>query len=152
MLKTFVCQVCGHFAFDEAPVDCPVCGMAIENFENDPDSLRSPVDPDNLTEFEKKHIPVITIDNECDAVSEGTCMDVHVKVGEIRHVMESEHFIDFIDVYIDKKYISRVVFTAKKMYPSVHLCLNTNSGLLSVIAHCTVHGSWRSKAKLKVKA
>ena len=27
-MKTFVCQVCGHVAFDQAPVDCPVCGAA----------------------------------------------------------------------------------------------------------------------------
>jgi superoxide reductase len=148
MLKTYICQICSHVAFDEAPVDCPVCGMAIENFEKDPDALKSPVNPDNLTELEKEHIPVITIDNACSASSGGTCMDVHVTVGEIQHVMESEHFIDFIDVYIDKKYISRVVFIAKKMYPAVHLCLNTNVGMVSVIAHCNVHGSWRNKIKI----
>ncbi len=148
MLKTFVCQICGHIAFNQAPVDCPVCGSAIENFENEPDALKNPIDPDNLTELEKKHIPVISLDSSCSATSEGTCMDVHIKVGEIQHVMESEHFIDFIDLYIDKKYISRVVFTAKKMYAAVHLCLNTNSGVLSVIAHCNVHSNWRSKVKL----
>ncbi len=148
MLKTFVCQICGHIAFNQAPVDCPVCGGSIENFENEPDALRNPINPDSLTELEKKHIPVITIDNMCNSEAEGTCMDVHVKVGRIQHVMESEHFIDFIDVYLDKKYISRVVFTTKKMYPAVHLCLNTVSGVLSVIAHCNVHGNWRSKIRL----
>ncbi len=153
MLITFVCQVCGHVAFNQAPVECPVCKVSIENFEKDLDVLKNPVDPDNLTEFEMKHIPIITIDNVCNAEKpESTCMDVHVRVSKNQHVMESEHFIDFIDVYIDKKYISRVVFTAKKMYPAVHLCLNTNSGVLSVIAHCNVHGSWRSKARLEENA
>jgi desulfoferrodoxin-like iron-binding protein len=148
-MKTYVCKTCGHISFDEAPVECPVCRVAIENFENDPDALKSPVNSDNLTELEKKHTPIITIDNACSASLGGTCMDVHVTVGEIQHVMESEHFIDFIDVYVDKRYISRVVFTAKKMYPSVHLCLNTNAGMISVIAHCNVHGNWRSKIKIK---
>jgi len=148
MLKTYVCQVCSHIAFNEAPVDCPVCKSAIENFENDPDALMQPVDPDSLSEFEQKHIPVIEIDNECSANAEGTCIDAYIKVGKIQHEMESEHFVDFIDVYIDKKYTSRVEFTAKKLYPSVHLCLNTNSGALSVIAHCNIHGNWRSRVKL----
>lgn len=148
MLKTYVCQVCSHIAFNEAPVDCPVCGSAIENFENDPDAVMHPVDRDNLSEFEQKHIPVIKIDNECSINAEGRCVDVRVSVGKIRHEMESEHFIDCIDLYLDKKFTSRVEFTAKRLYPSVHLCLNTASGVLSVIAHCNVHGNWRSKEKL----
>jgi superoxide reductase len=147
-MKTYVCKTCGYISFDNAPVACPVDGVAIENFEKDPDAIKRPVNPDNLTELEKKHIPVITIDDACGESSGGTCLDVHVTVGDIQHAMESEHFIDFIDVYIDKKYISRVVFIAKKMYPAVHLCLNTNVGVISVIAHCNVHGSWRSKIKI----
>jgi len=148
MLKTYVCQICSHIAFNQAPVDCPVCGSPIENFENDPDALMHPVDPENLSEFEKKHIPIIEIDNACSATAEGTCIDMHIQVGKIQHEMQSEHFIAFIDIYIDKKYTSRVGFTAKKLYPSVHLCFTTNSGVLSAIAHCNVHGNWRSKVKL----
>ena len=148
-LKTFVCRVCGHIAFNEAPVECPVCKSAIENFDNDPAALMAPVDSDNLSEFEKKHIPVIEIDRSCNNESENICINVQIKVGMIEHVMRTEHFIDFIDVYIDKKYFSRVVLTPKRIYPSVHLKAKVNQGVLSVIAHCNVHGYWRSKLKLE---
>jgi superoxide reductase len=148
MLKTYVCKVCGHVAFNEAPVDCPVCRMAIENFENEPDAIKKPADPDNLTELEKKHIPVIETGRACNEASSGTCTDVYIKVGEMEHVMKSEHLIEFIDVYIDMKYISRMVFTAKKLYPAAHLHVNGDAGVISAISHCNVHGNWRSKVRL----
>ncbi len=148
MLKTFVCQICLHIAFNEAPVDCPVCGSAIENFENDVDAITTPVDPANLSEFEKKHIPAIRLERACTSESGGACTDVFIKVGEIEHVIETEHFIEFIDIYINRQYFSRIVFTPKKIYPSVHLHVNADKGMFSVIAHCNIHGSWRSKIKL----
>lgn len=148
MLKTFVCQICGHIAFNEAPIECPVCGSAIENFENDPDAIKSPVDPENRSELEKKHIPSMRLVKACTSDSGGACTNVIVKVGEIEHAMETEHFIDFIDLYIDRKYFSRVVFTPKRIYPSVHLHVNAVKGMFSAIAHCNVHGSWRGKIKL----
>lgn len=150
-MKTFLCKICGHTAFNEAPVDCPVCFSAIENFENNPDAIKVPVAPDNLTEFEREHIPVIHINRECITAHRGAYTEMRVKVGRIDHVMESEHFIKFMDVYIDRKYITRIVFTPKRIYPSVHLHLIADTGVLSVISHCNVHGSWRSKINLDEK-
>jgi len=149
-MKTFVCQVCKHIAFDEAPVDCPVCGSAIENFEKDEEAVKSPADPANLTEIEKKHIPVMSI-NECGIGHDNACTSVNIKVGELEHVMESEHLIEFIDFYMNKKYFSRLTFTAKKIYPEASLHLTDTTGTLSAIAYCNVHGSWRTKIKLDEK-
>ena len=147
-MKTFVCQVCGHIAFDEAPVECPVCGMPIENFENVPDAIKIPGDPDNLTEVEKKHVPEVSISRECSSVHGEGCADVHVKVGEIQHVMETEHYIKFIDFYASKKYLARLVLTPQRIHPSVSLCLNVNTGKLTVVESCNVHGSWMTKIRL----
>lgn len=150
-MKTYVCQICGHIAFDEAPVDCPVCGMAIENFENMPDVIKNPSDLDNLSDSEKKHVPVINISSECSLNQGDECVDVHVKIGEISHVMETEHFINFIDVYINKKYITRALLTPKLQYPSAGFHLNVKGGVVSVIGHCNVHGYWRSKVNFSEK-
>ena len=147
-MKTFVCQVCGHVAFDQAPVDCPVCESAIENFENDPDAIKKPADPDNLNELEKKHLPKMQIDKACGLNHDDGCVTLRVSIGEAEHVMESEHCINFIDVYIHRKYISRVLFTAKRVRPAATLHLNIDKGTLSVIASCNVHGYWRAKMKL----
>ncbi len=142
-MKTFVCQCCNHVAFNEAPVDCPVCNVPIENFENDPDVINKPADPDNLNDLELKHIPQVTATKTCssDDNTEGT--NVYIKIGNPEHTMESEHFITFIDTYLDKQYVSRTLFTAKSLNPSVDLHLKVNTGKLSFVSHCNVHGIWR---------
>ncbi len=147
-MKTFLCQVCHHIAFDEAPVDCPVCGSAIENYEKDDEAIQSPADPGNLIETDNMHIPVIKINRGCAGDLDNTYTSIFIRVGEIEHVMESEHLIEFIDLYINKKYFSRVMFTAKKIHPEATLRISDTSGTLSVIAHCNTHGSWRTKIKL----
>ncbi len=147
-MKTFVCQVCGHVAFDEAPVDCPVCRMPIENFENDPEAVKKPADPGNLSETEKKHIPLIFVNKECGLDHGDVCTNVHIKVGEIEHVMETEHFINFIDLYIDKKYLTRTILTPRRQHPAAGMHLNINEGKLTVVGNCNVHGNWISKINL----
>ena len=90
-MRTFVCRVCGHVAFEQAPVDCPVCKAPIENFDNNPEAIHMPEDPSNLSETEKKHIPMIVISKECRLITSGECVDIHVKVGEIEHVLDEEY-------------------------------------------------------------
>lgn len=148
-MKTFVCQICGHIAFDEAPVECPVCGMPIENFENEPDAITMPSDPGNPNETEKQHIPVIEVKMECGLNPEIPCIDVHVKVGEVMHAMEAEHLIDFIDLYINKRYVTRVSFTRKVPYPAARFHVNVQEGLITTVASCNAHGYWMSRVNLK---
>jgi superoxide reductase len=147
-MKTYVCQVCGHVAFDQAPVDCPVCKMPIENFENVPDALRKPLDPENLTEEERTHTPLVGISRQCNAISDKGCIDIQIKVGAIEHEMTSEHFIDFVDIYVDRTYVMRAALTPKRAHPLISVCLNAASGRLAVISNCNVHGSWIVKATL----
>ncbi|MEN8261924.1 MAG: desulfoferrodoxin family protein, partial [Nitrospirota bacterium] len=127
---------------------CPVCGMPIENFENVPDAIKIPGDPNNLTEVERKHVPVVLISRECSSVHGEGCADVHVKIGEIEHVMETEHYIKYIDFYASKKYLTRLVLTPQRIHPSVGLCLNVNTGKLTTVGNCNVHGSWMTKVRL----
>ena len=64
-MKIFECKVCGHIEFNEAPEKCLVCGAKKEAFIEKPDAIKQPADPDNLSEGDKKHIPVIVINKEC---------------------------------------------------------------------------------------
>ncbi len=144
-MRTFVCRVCGHVAFEQAPVDCPVCKAPIENFDNNPKAIHMPEDPSNLSETEKKHIPMIVISKECRLITSGGCVDIHVKVGKIEHVMESEHSIAFIDFYINQRYQARVQLRYKRLHPAVMLHLSADTGTLTVVANCNVHGNWMSE-------
>ena len=147
-MKTFVCGICRHISFDYAPVDCPVCGMAIENFENDPAVIKMPAEADNLSEMERKHIPQIVVDKQCSLITE-ECVNVDLKVGETEHVMEPEHYIKFIDLYLDTKYMSRFILTPKLIHPATSSHINMEEGKITAIAHCNVHGNWMTELNLK---
>ena len=147
-MKGFVCKVCGFISIDgSAPEKCPVCGSPKTAFEEKEGAIKTPKDPNNLTELEKKHVPVVAIVKKCGLIPEG-CQDVHVKTGEIQHPMLPEHYIMHIDFYIDKKFLSRVILTPEKLNPAAALHLKAQGGKLSVIESCNLHGCWIKEMNL----
>lgn len=147
-MKGFVCKVCGFISIDgSAPDKCPVCGAPKTSFQEKKDAIKTPQDVNNLTELEKKHIPVITIVKKCGLIPE-SCQDVHVKMGQIQHPMQPEHYIMHIDFYIDNKFISRVILTPDKLNPAAAFHIKVTSGRLSVIELCNLHGAWINEVNL----
>lgn len=147
-MKVPVCKVCGFIAINgQAPESCPVCHAPKSSFEEKADAIKAPADPNNLTELEKKHIPVITVVKKCGLIPEG-CQDVHVKLGEIQHPMQLDHYILHIDFYIDKEYIARTALTPDKLNPAAALHLKAAGGTLTAVALCNVHGAWSNEATL----
>ena len=70
--------------------------------------INQPADSANLTEMEKKHIPVI----ECpDMVKSGEPFQVKIKVGEIPHVSEEAHHIQWIEIKTGENLYSRFELT-----------------------------------------
>jgi len=141
-MKGFVCKICGFISINgSAPDKCPVCGAPKTSFEEKEDAIKTPKDANNLTELEKKHIPVISIVKKCGLIPEG-CQDVHVKIGEVQHPMQQEHYIMHIDFYIDKEFISRVILTPDKLNSAVALHIKAPSGRLAAVELCNLHGAW----------
>ena len=130
-----------------APDRCHVCGAPKSAFEEKDDAIKIPQDANNLTELEKKHVPVIALVKKCGLIPQG-CQDLHVKLGEIQHPMQAEHYINHIDFYIDKEFISRVMLTPDKLNPAAALHLKAETGKLSAIALCNVHGAWLNSAQI----
>ncbi len=141
------CSVCGHSEFDEAPSTCLVC-RADNSYTENADAIKQPADPAALTEAEKKHVPQIVIVKECGLIPGGCCTDVHVRVGEIEHVMQDEHLIRCIDYYLDKKFISRVWLSAGACHPAAGLHVNATEGKITAIENCNVHGNWMAEADI----
>jgi len=162
-MDTYVCGKCGYVAFGQAPESCPVCGALKQAFELDPTAIKKPVDPRNLNELEKKHIPAIKINRQCGLVGPG-CVDVHIKIGEVLHVMEAKHYIMYIDLYldtstslsvdgersrtIDNNFIARYHLTPEKLNPVLGLHLKTASGNLLALENCNLHGRWTAEAEI----
>jgi superoxide reductase len=146
-VRVFVCSVCGHIQFGAAPETCPVCHAKQQAFKEQPDAIKQPANPNALTDGDKKHIPKIVVVKKCGLVPEG-CVDVHVRVGEILHVMQPAHWIRYIDFYLDRKYVARVSLTPEKCNAAAGLHLNATSGTVTAIENCNVHGNWMSEVAL----
>ncbi|MEW6600924.1 MAG: desulfoferrodoxin family protein [Nitrospirota bacterium] len=148
IIKLYVCSTCHHISFDHAPLNCPICSSGIDCFEKASDAIKKPDNFQELSEFEKKHIPVIKLSKSNGYVN------AHITVGEIFHQMSIDDHISHIDVYfntpfINKKCISRLSFSCEKMHPSATITLdNVTQGVLTVISNCSAHGNWLARKAL----
>jgi superoxide reductase len=147
-MKGYVCGVCGFISIDgTAPEKCPVCGAPKTAFTLKEDAIMKPTAETDKVEFNKKHVPSVTIVKKCGLVPEG-CLDVKVRVGEILHPMIPTHYIMHIDCYHNKKYVARLLLTPEKTNPAVNLHLNVDTGKIQIIELCNLHGAWMTEMDL----
>ena len=106
-------------------------------------------DPTNLTEVEQLHVPVIEVPGTATA---GEMFAVTVKIGKYPHVMEAGHFIQFVDLYADQTFLSRVTFTPTAPRPKITFFVDlSESTILRATAFCNLHGFWESKRWIRVE-
>lgn len=116
--------------------------------------INKPADPKNLTEGEKKHIPVISAP---EAVAAGESFNVTVQVGRIPHVMEQKHYIEWIELYLNGKQIGRAELSPKDekaeavFKVEAEKTLAGTEGKLRALEHCNVHGFWEEFMEIKIK-
>ena len=137
MEKLFVCTVCGHIEFGAAPANCPVCHAS--TFKEDPNAI-NPAEK----EGKEKHIPVVSFNASCGLIP-GECKDVLIKVGSVPHPMQEDHWIMWIDLYVNNKYATRIMLTPPSVQAAavVHLKKDVQ-GTITVIENCNKHGRWMS--------
>jgi superoxide reductase len=114
--------------------------------------INQPTDPANLTEAEKKHIPVI----ECpDTVKAGEPFTVTISVGEIPHVMEEGHHIQWLELSSGKNFNARIDLTPVFTRPEVSVVL-VKGGIhrditLRALERCNLHGLWEGTKPITVE-
>jgi len=112
--------------------------------------VNKPLDPANLVDLERKHVPVI--DAPATAVK-GQPISVTVEVGKLlAHPNEPAHFIEWIDLYEDRLFLARADFTPGKVNPKVTFTIVlTQSGTLRAFERCNIHGVWEGDRAITVK-
>ena len=110
-----------------------------------------PKDSAVMTDFEKKHMPVI----DCpDTVKAGEPFQVKIKVGGIPHVMEEGHFIQWVEVKFGESLYARVELTPVLSLPEVTVTLVKSAkhgkGTLRVIERCNLHGAWEATKEIAI--
>lgn len=108
-----------------------------------------PLNPNNLNDLEKKHLPVISTSATAKV---GQPITVTIAVGSLlAHPNEPGHHIEWLDLYEDKLYLARVDFTAAKVSPKATLELTLKkSGLLRAFASCNLHGIWEGDKEIQI--
>ncbi len=114
--------------------------------------INQPADPGNLSEMEKKHVPVI----ECpDTVKSGEPFKVTVKVGEIPHVSEEGHHIQWVDIKTGENLYARIELTPVLSKAEVTVTLQKagkhRTSSIRVIERCNMHGLWEAKKDITVE-
>jgi superoxide reductase len=107
-------------------------------------------DPANMTELEKKHLPIITAPK---TVKKGQNFEVVVEVGKLlEHPNLPAHFIEFIELYADHTYLARIDFTPKTTWPimKVTVSLDHAHGKLRAFERCNLHGTWENDIDIEV--
>jgi desulfoferrodoxin (superoxide reductase-like protein) len=70
-----------------------------------------------------------------------------VRIGEKLHPMVEDHFIQFIDCYVDKKYVSRVILTPA-VHPTGLYHLKVQGSKVQIVEKCNKHGYWQAEADI----
>lgn len=144
-MNIYQCSVCGHLEFSNAPEQCPVCKSPKEKYrQNDRIFEES---SEKSKEAAVKHIPAITVNKQCGLIPNQGCIDVIVRIGATLHPMEAAHFIQFIDCYIDDKYVSRIMPTPG-VFAAGCFHLKTAGTKVTIVENCNIHGVWKAETKL----
>lgn len=144
-MNIFICSVCGHLEFGTAPESCPVCKSPREKYaQNDPIFEESSA---KSKEAAVKHIPQVTVNRECGMIPEHPCLDIIVRIGATLHPMEEAHFIQFIDCYVDDRYVSRIMLTPG-VFASGVFHIKSPGKKITIVENCNIHGYWKTEVDL----
>ena len=104
----------------------------------------------DLTDLEKKHIPVI---DAADNVKRGESFQVNVEVGSLlAHPNEPAHFIEWIELYCGDTFLGRTQYSGGASYPQAvfKVKLNHAHGPLKARGKCNIHGIWEEVKDIAV--
>jgi superoxide reductase len=113
--------------------------------------VNEPKDKDNLSDLEKKHIPVI---NAPEKVKKDEPFEVKIEVGKLlAHPNEPGHFIEWIELYSGDTFLGRADYSGGATYPTAmfKVKLSHAHGPLKVWEKCNLHGLWESTKEISVE-
>ncbi|PHQ56318.1 MAG: twin-arginine translocation pathway signal protein [Sulfurimonas sp.] len=125
---------------------CPSTGSCTEDSKKNR-KLMAPKDANNLTKAELKHTPLITLGDK-DAKGY-TLVEITVGQADIIHPSVEGHWIDFISLYVDKKFVGKTHLIAEISRGAAAFRVKLDGAkYIKANAGCNIHGIWASTIKL----
>ena len=114
--------------------------------------INTPQDADNLSDLEKKHLPVIEAP---DSVKAGEPLEVTVQVGKLlAHPNEPGHHVESIELYKGHVLLARTDLAGGLAEPKVTFTVLLTSDIdgasLRAFEKCNLHGTWESTKAIEV--
>jgi superoxide reductase len=144
-MSIHICTVCGHIEFADLAALCPVCKSPKEKYS--PNDRIFEESAEKSKEAAVKHIPIITLNKTCGLISEQACVDITVRVGATLHPMETAHFIQFIDCYLDNVHMARGMLTPG-VFAAGCFYLKSRGSKVVIVENCNIHGYWKTEVTL----
>lgn len=110
-----------------------------------------PKDAANLTDLEKKHMPVIDAPGK---VKKDQTFDIKVDVGKLlAHPNEPGHFIEWIELYCGDTFLGRINYSGGTSYPTAvfRVKLDHAHGPIKAWEKCNLHGLWEGIKDITVE-
>jgi superoxide reductase len=120
-LEVYKCDACGNIVevLHGGAGELVCCGEAMQLFiENTVDAAK------------EKHVPVI----------EKTAEGFKVKVGEVAHPMEAEHYIEWVEVIVGGKAYRQFLKPGEE--PEATFCVDADQ--VTAREYCNLHGLWKA--------
>jgi len=102
-------------------------------------------DPNNLTEFEQKHLPWILTP---DFIKKKEEFKVMVKIGKVDHPMTNEHYIRGVQLCVNGKCFKRKILKLSNHSEAEFKVTLEKDSLLTARAECNLHGVWETEKKI----
>lgn len=116
--------------------------------------VNKPKDAANMTDLEKKHVPVIEAP---DKVKAGEPFQVTVHVGKLlAHPNEPGHHIESVELYKGYVFLARADLAGATTAPKVTFTvmidptIAADDGVLRAFEKCNMHGTWESTRAIQV--
>ncbi len=116
--------------------------------------VNTPADPEDPTDLEKKHVPVIEAP---DRIKAGEPVEVTVHVGKLlAHPNEPGHHIELIELYKGHVLLAHAYLAGAMAEPKVTFRVTLSpqvaaeEGVLRAFERCSLHGVWESTRPVEV--
>jgi superoxide reductase len=145
-LQIYKCETCGNIieVVGAGDGDLVCCGEPMVR-----------LDEKTKDELKEKHVPVVEIVDTCSYLSKaGTDLKqptmayvnpqhncryrVHVKIGDVPHPMEEDHYIEWIELITETQTCKKFL----KPHDAPEAAFQVTEMPIKVREHCNVHGLW----------
>jgi len=119
--QVYKCNICGNIVelLHVGGGQLVCCGQPMELLKEK-----------NEEEGQEKHRPVINIKNE----------EIEVRIGEILHPMEENHFIEWVEIFLKDRVYRRFLKPGEE--PIVSFFIKDKPERVRI--YCNIHGLWRN--------